>query len=102
MGQPIEVAATRFDDVVVFDTDRSISGQDGEDFGSREDADAGATFPAQLAQRLFAGVDGVDHVFVASNQVVMRRSGQWDQPEVDAAAQVISDFFLYYPDTATG
>lgn len=102
MGQPIEVAATRFDDVVMFDTDRTITGQDGEGFGSRDDAEAGASFPAQLAQRLFAEVGGVNHVFVASNQVVVRRSGGWDQSEIDTASGVISDFFLYYPDTAAG
>jgi hypothetical protein len=102
MGQPIQVAATRLDDVVMFDTDRSITGQDGAGFSSRDDAEADTDFPAQLAARLFAQVTGVDHVFIASNQVVVQRSGGWGEADIDAATQVIADFFLYYPDTPTG
>lgn len=102
MGQPIQVAATRLDDVVMFDTDRSITGQDGAGFASRDDAEAAADFPGQLAARLFTQVDGVDHVFVASNQVVVRRAGGWAETDVDVATQVIQDFFLFYPDAPSG
>ncbi len=97
MGQPIQVAATRLDDVVMFDTDRSISGQDGASFASAEEAAETAEFPAQLAARLFAGDSAVNHVFVASNQVVVRKRGGWTDDDVAAASQVIADFFLYYP-----
>lgn len=100
MGQPIEVAATRLGDVVMFDTDRSITGQDGAAFESRETAEADSSFPGQLAARLFVADGGIDHVFVASNQVVVRRSVGWSDDAVDEVGRVISDFFLFYPDAA--
>lgn len=100
MGQPIQVDATRLDDVVMFDTDRSITGQDGAGFASAAAANASDIFPGRLAARLFAADSAVDHVFVASNQVVVRRSGGWSDGDVDAASRVISDFFLYYPESS--
>jgi hypothetical protein len=36
-------------------------------------------------------------VFVASNQVVVRRRGGWTDDDVAMASQVIADLFLYYP-----
>ena len=102
MGQPIQVEATTLGDVVIFDTDRSITGQDGSAYASREDAAASDRFPAQLAQRIFDADSSVDHVFVASNQVVVRRSAGWTDAAVDDAADVVSRFFLYYPEAVAG
>ena len=76
MGQPIQVAATRLGDVALFDTDRSISGQDGMGFASIAEAEAASEFPAKLAARLFDADSAVDHVFAASNQVVVRPPGR--------------------------
>jgi hypothetical protein len=99
MGQPIEiVGTTRLDDVVMFDTDRSITGQDGSGYGSLDEATATEDFPALLAARLFEGVDGVNHVFVASNGVVVRRTGGWDDAAAGAAGEIITDFFIFYRD----
>lgn len=100
MGQPIQVEATQIDDVVMFDTDRSITGQDGGVYSSLDEARSSDRFPAQLAARLFEADERVNHVFVASNQVVVRRQGSWTQADVDAAASVVADFFLYYPEDA--
>ncbi len=97
MGQPIEVVGvTQLDDVAMFDTDRSITGQDGRGYGTSEEAAAEDLFPAHLAGRIFEGVSGVDHVFIASNQVVIRRPGGWDDSGTDAARRIITDFFLFY------
>jgi hypothetical protein len=82
------------DDVALFNTDRALTGQDGSSFSS-DDLD-GSDFPTQLAQRLFTDVPAIDHVFVASNQVVVRRPHGWDDHVVDIASRVISDFFLFY------
>ncbi len=98
MGQPIQVEATQLGDVVLFDTDRSITGQDGAVYASPDEAAATDEFPAQLAARLFASGTGVNHVFVASNQVVVRRKGQWTSDDIAAASRIVSDFFLFYPD----
>ena len=100
MGQTIEVQAQQVDTVVIFDTDRSITGQDGSSYTSADlpDHDSAAPFPARLAARLFAGLDDVDHVFVASNQVVVKRDVGWTEDTIDTATEIISQFFRYYPD----
>lgn len=100
MGQPIQVRATLMGDVALLDTDRSITGQDGSVYSSLDEAEESDRFPARLAARLFSSDDAIDHVFVASNQVVVRRNGGWDQTPLDAASAVVADFFLYYPDAA--
>ena len=83
-------------DVAVFDTDRSITGQDGIGFASAGDAADMASFPARLAARLFETVSGLDHAFVASSQVVLRRSGGWDESARSAAEAAIAEFFVFY------
>ena len=101
MGQPIEiVTSTVAGDVLVVDTDRSITGQTGTTFESAADANAGDDFPARLAARLFDAIDGTAHVFVASNTVVVSRSDVWDAATVAAAEDVIARFFVFYGDAA--
>lgn len=95
MGQPIEVTSTVVDDIAMFDTDRTITGQDGDSFDSAL-ASAAASIPGHLAARLFEQVAGIDHVFVASNQVVVRRPHGWDDHVVGSASKTIEDFFLFY------
>lgn len=99
MGQPIEVAEpTVLDAVAVFDTDRSLSGQDGESF-SPADA-SGDTFPAELARRIFAADSGADHVFVFSNTISVRRP-EWDDATLAATHRLITDFFVFYEENRT-
>lgn len=97
MGQKIEVSSMVADDIAMFDTDRAMTGQDGSSFSSGEPITS-TDFPAKLAEEMFAAVPGIDHVFVASNQVVVRRPHGWDDQVVEEAAGVISDFFLFYDD----
>ena len=98
MGQSITVESRQVDGFSVFSTDRSISGQTGASFGSAAEAEAATGFPASLAQRLFAADDQIDHVYVASNDVVVRRSGSWDGVAVDTATVVIEELFRHYSD----
>lgn len=96
MGQMIEVKAVSFGDVAIFDTDRSITGQDGHDYDSAEEAAAGDTFPAALAARLFEELSAVIHVHLLFNEVVVRRGEPWDDASLEAASEVIRTFFIYY------
>lgn len=99
MGKPIEVSgSTVVDEVLVLDTDRSITGQDGSGFDSAEAAREANTFPGRLAALLFAGVADLTHVFVSSNQVVAARRGGWDDASVGAASDIVASFFVFYPD----
>jgi hypothetical protein len=97
MGQQIEiVGSTVVGDVLVVDTDRSVSGQDGASYESLEEAQAADIFPARLARRIFEAVDGVTHVFSASNTVVIGRDGGWDDETVRRIEDVVTRFFVFY------
>lgn len=101
MGQLIDVTSTTIvADVVVFDTDRSITGQDGSGFASGEEAVSAPGLAARLAARLFDAVAGVDNVWIASSQVVVRRPGGWSDDAVAGAADVVRRFFVFYEETA--
>jgi hypothetical protein len=99
VGQTIKVEPQQVGSVVIFDTDRSITGQDGSGYGPEDAPDDGsAPFPARLAARLFSGVDDLDHVWIASNQVVVQREAGWTDAAIDRAAEIIAQFFRHYPD----
>ena len=96
MGQTITVESKQAEGFCVFTTDRSLTGQDGARFGSREEAESAADFPGILAARLFASDDSVDHVYIASNDVIVGRSAEWDSTSIDAAATTIKELFRFY------
>ncbi len=97
MGQLIEVTATVVDgDVVILDTDRSVTGQGGTGYDSAAAAGADERFPGRLAARIFAFDEAVDHVFVGSNGVVVRRATEWDDAAISAVSATVSEFFLHY------
>jgi len=96
VGQPIKVSVTNADDVLLIDADRSITGQDGSAYGSAAEAKADQRFPGVLAARLFASDPAIDHVFIASNQIVVRRLGGWDDQGSESASSIVEDFFLFY------
>ena len=94
MGQPMQVLSTTvIDEIALFATDRGVTGQDGASFTRGDEGDG---FPVRLAADVFAADEAVEHVFVASNQVVARRSGGWDDGRLEAIAAVITAFFVHY------
>ena len=95
MGQPMQVLSkTVVDDIAMFATDRGVTGQDGVSIARGDEA--AEEFPDQLAAEVFAVDEGIDHVFVASNQVVVRRPGGWEDELTDRVAEVIVGFFVFY------
>ena len=96
MGQRIEVRPTVVGDSAIFDTDRSITGQDGTSYMSHEDAAADRRFPGRLATELFDADDEIASVWIASNTVVVTRTDGWPDPVLEATTNTISEFFLYY------
>jgi len=96
MGQAISVTGTMAGDSVIYEADRSLSGQDGGAYESIEDTADDATFPARLAARLFETDDAVNRVFAGSNGIVIRRRGGWDPSDVDRIGSVIEEFFVFY------
>ena len=96
MGQTIVIRHTRrVGDVLVVDTDRSLTGQDAESYtpGYTTQAD---TFPARLAERLFEVDPHVDRVHVLSNQVSVQRSGGWTDDAADALTEAVAGFLRFY------
>ena len=97
MGQLINVTAQAVGDVAVLGTDRSVTGQDGAAFASQAEAAAVPGFPGDLAGRIFAADAAIDHVFLASNQVLVRRRGGWSDDDLGRVSAVVTSFFSYYP-----
>ncbi len=97
MGQVINVTKiTVSGDAAVFDSDRSLSGQDGSGYSSAPDAAEVSTVPARLAAAIFAADSKIVHVYVASNGVVVKREDGWDDSVTAATAGVIREFFVFY------
>ena len=102
MGQTIQIwDANVVADMLLVSTDRSLTGQDGETYrpGSPTSADLvapDAIFPAQLAERLFQSDSSIDHVYVMSNVLSIRRQGGWDDASVASTRDVVATFFLFY------
>ena len=96
MGQDVEIRNTAtVGDVLVIDTDRSFTGQDGQSIGPDL---VGQGVPLQLAKRLFSLDVGIDHVFVLQNAVTVRRPGGWDDESSQAVTETTHSFLRFYPD----
>lgn len=97
MGQTINVSKpTVIGKVALFDTDRSLGGQDGEAFSSAPDPLHADTFPAELAGRLFVEDPKLSNVYVYSNVVSVERPAGWDAAALAATSGAIRDFFVIY------
>jgi len=98
MGQPMQILDTTVvDAIAIFATDRGVTGQEGVSV-SRGD-EAGDGFPVALADAIFDTDDGIEHVFVASNQVVARHAEGWTEDLLDAVSGVITGFFVFYDES---
>ena len=96
MGQDVIIKDTvAMGDVLLVDTDRSFTGQDGHMI-TLDSVRHGV--PGKLAERLF-GLDlGIDYVYVLQNTVTVRRQGGWDEESAARIAKVTGSFLRYYPD----
>jgi hypothetical protein len=94
MGQDVVIKdLVSLGDVIVIDTDRSFTGQDGQASIQSSLADG---IPGLLSERLFGLGLGIDRVFVQQNTVTVRRPGGWDGPATDLVAEETSTFLRFY------
>ena len=100
MGQLIEVDHLLLGDVAVFDTDRSLSGQEGETYRSADEARQAGTFPARLASALFEVNPALTSVYIFSNTVSVRRFGGWTEELLAAMSDTIRKSLVFYQDGA--
>lgn len=92
MGQRIQVEAALIGEVALFSLDRSLTGQDGLSF--YVDTADGDEPPGDLANRLFAADDQIDHIQILSNTVTVHRRDTWDPETTDRASEIISNLFI--------
>jgi len=98
VGQPIEIESTEtVDDSIIVTMNRSLTSQVGEGYDSQAAADGGDSFGALLARRLFEVEASMERVYVASNTVILKRPGGWDDASVASVSRAIEDLFLFYP-----
>lgn len=96
MGQDVVIKdKVTMGDVLVIDTDRSFTGQDGHIITADSQ---GHGVPGVLAERLFSLDLGVDYVYVLQNSVTVRRPEGWDDESADVVSDVIGSFLRYYPE----
>ena len=94
MGQNVEIKDTvEMGDVLIIDTDRSFTGQDGEIITPESRREG---VPGLLASRLFDLEIGIDHVFVLQNTVTVRRPGGWDEDHAGSVSDVTHTFLRFY------
>jgi hypothetical protein len=94
MGQSVVVnRAVEIGDLLIIDTDRSFTGQDGVAV-TRESP--GEAVPGRLSRQLFELDPGIDHVFVLQNSITVRRHGGWDEEGRNDVVSVVEGFLLYY------
>ncbi len=96
MGQNVEINDTvTLGEVLVVDTDRSFTGQDGHAMSPNSELSG---VPGQLAELLF-GLDlGIDHVYVLQNTVTVRKPDGWDEESASAVTDTTQSFLRYYSD----
>jgi len=96
MGQDVVIKGTvAMGDVLVIDTDRSFTGQDGHIITPASEPHG---VPGRLAERLFSLDLGIDYVYVLQNTVTVRRQGGWDQGSSGVVTENTGSFLRYYPD----
>jgi hypothetical protein len=97
MGQTIQIwDANVVAEMLLVSTDRSLTGQDGETYTPDDSISSDSIFPAQLAARLFQSDPSIDHVYVMSNVLSIRRPGGWDETSIASTREVVANFFLFY------
>jgi len=96
VGQRIQVQPTIVDTTAIFDTDRSITGQNGISYASLEDAEGDHRFPGRLAKRILESDGAIESVWVASNTIIVKRGDGWTDAASVSVSDVIEGFFLYY------
>jgi hypothetical protein len=96
MGQDVVIKEkVTIGDVLVIDTDRSFTGQDGHTITLDSEPNG---VPGVLAGRLFSLDLGVDYVYVLQNTVTVRRPGGWSEDSAGVVTDVIVSFLRFYPD----
>ena len=95
MGQKIELKTTSFNKNIIFDLNRSLSGQDGITYHNIADASLHQEVSAQLALKLFKYSQDIESIFIQSNIVTVNCDNNMGTG-VEEFSKLIENFFLFY------
>ena len=95
MGQKIKLKTTSFNKNIIFDLNRSLSGQDGITYHNIADASLHDEVSAQLALKLFKFSQDIESIFIQSNVVTVNFDKNMGTGISEFSKQ-IEDFFLFY------
>ena len=95
MGQKIKLKTTSFNKNIIFDLNRSLSGQDGVTYHNISDASLHDEVSAQLALKLFQFSQDIESIFIQSNIVTVNFDKNMGTGISEFSKQ-IEDFFLFY------
>ena len=95
MGQLIKVKTTKLNKTIIFDLNRSVSGQEGMTFHNISEASLIPDVSGQLALKLFQETNDIDTIFIQSNVVTVnfKRNLGSDISEVE---KTLENFFVFY------
>jgi len=97
MGQIIEVKSTKLNKTIIFDLNRSVSGQEGMTFHNISEASLIPDVSGQLALKLFQEIEDIETIFIQSNIVTInfyRNIGN-DASDIE---NTLKNFFIFYKD----
>ena len=95
MGQLIEVKTTKLNKTIIFELNRSVSGQEGMTFHNISEASLIPDVSGQLALKLFQETSDIETIFIQSNIVTVNfdRNIGSDTSEVE---KTLENFFVFY------
>ena len=95
MGQLIEVKTTKLNKTIIFDLNRSVSGQEGMTFHNISEASLIPDVSGQLALKLFQETNDVDTIFIKSNVVTVNFNINLGS-DISEVEKTLENFFVFY------
>ena len=95
MGQLIEVKTTKLNKTIIFDLNRSVSGQEGMTFHNISEASLIPDVSGQLALKLFQETNDIDTIFIQSNIVTVNFNRNLGA-DTSGVEKTLETFFVFY------
>ena len=95
MGQLIDVKTTKLNKTIIFDLNRSVSGQEGMTFHNISEASLIPDVSGQLALKLFQETNDIDTIFIQSNIVTINFNRNLGA-DTSGVEKTLENFFVFY------
>ena len=95
MGQLTEVKTTKLNKTIIFDLNRSVSGQEGMTFHNISEASLIPDVSGQLALKLFQETNDIDTIFIQSNIVTINFNRNLGA-DTSGVEKTLENFFVFY------